>query len=40
MSTCLISTSTSYCWRSDVWFPLNLLPGRRSDEDELGKNYK
>lgn len=40
ISTYLISTSTSYCWRSEVWLPLNRLPGRRSDEDELGRNYK
>lgn len=39
MSTCLISTSTSYCCRSDVWLPLKRLPGRRRDEDELGRNY-
>lgn len=29
MSTCLISTWTSYCWRSDCWVPMNLLPARR-----------
>lgn len=38
MSTCLISTSTSYCWRSEVWLPLNRLPGRRSEDEETGKN--
>lgn len=38
MSTCLISTSTSYCWRSEVWLPLNRLPGRRSEEDVTGRN--
>lgn len=38
MSTCLISTSTSYCWRSDVWLPLKRLPGRRRDEDVFGRN--
>ena len=38
MSTCFISTSTSYCWRSEVWLPLKRLPGRRSEEDELGRN--
>ena len=39
MSTCFTSTSTSYCWRSEVWLPLKRLPGRRSDDDEFGKNY-
>lgn len=39
MSTCLISTSTSYCWRSEVWLPLNRLPGRRRDDEVLGRNY-
>ena len=40
MSTCLISTSTSYCWRSEVWLPLNRLPGRRRAEEELGRNCR
>lgn len=38
MSTCFISTSTSYCWRSEVWVPTKRLPGRRRDEDVLGRN--
>lgn len=38
MSTCFISTSTSYFWRSDVWLPTKRLPGRRSDDDVLGRN--
>jgi hypothetical protein len=40
MSTCFTSTSTSYCWRSEVWLPLNRLPGRRSDDDEFGRNCR
>jgi hypothetical protein len=38
MSTCWSSTSTSYCWRSDVWLPLKRLPGRSSEDDEFGRN--
>lgn len=36
MSTSLISTWTSYTWRSDCWVPLNLLPGRRKEDEKLG----
>lgn len=32
MFTSLISTCTSYTWRSDCWVPLNLLPGRRKED--------
>jgi hypothetical protein len=38
MSTYLTSTSTSYCWRSEVWLPLKRLPGRKRDDDEFGRN--
>lgn len=33
MSTCLISTSTLYTWRSECWVPSNLLPARRKDDE-------
>jgi hypothetical protein len=36
MSTSLISTWTSYTWRSDCCVPLNLLPGRKKEDEKLG----
>lgn len=38
MSTCLISTWTSYFCRSDCCVPWNLLPARRKEEVAFGKS--
>lgn len=36
MSTCLISTWTSYTCLSDCCVPWNLLPGRKYEDGEIG----